>query len=799
MESFIKRMNGKYLITLVFALGTLATSCNMPRQQKAGSVPDKRKNNNTRNDAWGFVGNGGGGAMFYPTVSPFNPNFAFVACDMTGSYVTYDGGDHWRMFNLGAPVSFFVFDPSDSNVVYANAAALYKSIDRGNTWRIFYPSERRVSGVIAKGDHAQNIVVTRDSISYKVQALAINPADGKQLCAAIMIDGENGIYTSRDGGVSWQKEASIADPVKNIFTDKIAVNDQIWIVATARGIYAKESGEWRFNPIPSAVGSFTSFSAGYDSTQRKLMLYAVSGKSYFNNKSEVSGIFFSDDNGRSWQNRQEGLTSYCKGCTPEWRALATAPSHPQVVYVSYNNMADGDTISSGVAKSRDYGKTWQLVWKDVFFQNGYRVSNNFSSGWLNERFGPSWGENPFSIGVAPSNPEVVYTTDFGRTVITRDGGSSWQQVYTRRKDKGWTSRGLEVTTGYNIVMDPFDSTHFFICSTDIGLMESNDGGASWRSATDNNGIPRAWINSTYWLAFDPEIKNRAWAVMSGTHDLPRPKMWRRSGVKGYKGGILITENGGKTWKPVSGQIGEGAFTHILVDKKSDRKNRTLYACAFGKGVYKSDDGGNTWQQKNKGLPPKEPFAWRIIQRNSDGALFLVVSRRSETGIGNAGDGAVYVSTDNAEHWTQLNLPVGVNGPTDLAVDGNNPSKLILSAWGRIQDAPFAPDTGGGIFISEDAGTTWKQVMQEDQHIHDITYDNRNNTFYACGFNSSAYRSTDGGMHWKKIKGYNFKWGKRVVPDPRDAAKVFIITFGGGVWYGPATGDSTAAEDIVSNY
>jgi hypothetical protein len=82
--------------------------------------------------------------------------------------------------------------------------------------------------------------------------------------------------------------------------------------------------------------------------------------------------------------------------------------------------------------------------------------------------------------------------------------------YTNKKTSGgWVSRGLDVTTGYMIVSDPFDKNHVLMCNTDIGLMESKDGGASWQSATKNNGVPRKWQNSTYWLEFDPAVKGRA--------------------------------------------------------------------------------------------------------------------------------------------------------------------------------------------------------------------------------------------------------------------------------------------------
>ena len=223
----------------------------------------------------------------------------------------------------------------------------------------------------------------------------------------------------------------------------------------------------------------------------------------------------------------------------------------------------------------------------------------------------------------------------------------------------------------------------------------------------------------------------------------------------------------------------------------------MYACAFGKGVYKSLDGGKTWKQKNNGIAGKEPFAWRITRRESDGVLFLVVNRRSDDGsIGNDMDGALYSSVNGADSWERISLPKETNGPTSLAIDPEHPGRLLMSAWGRLTPGQFSPDIGGGIFLSNDDGKSWASVLPRDQHIHDITYDSRIKTFYACGFAGSAYRSSDGEA-WGRIQGYNFKWGRRVDLDPLDPEKIFILTFGGGVWYGPALGDSTAKEDILA--
>jgi photosystem II stability/assembly factor-like uncharacterized protein len=516
-------------------------------------------------------------------------------------------------------------------------------------------------------------------------------------------------------------------------------------------------------------------------------------------KEQESGIFYSEDGGANWQNREKGLTSFnFKGSNPpEWRTIATSLNNPSVLYVSYKNiMLNKDTSFMGVAKSEDYGKTWILAWKDSIKKSGNIPSANFEREWINERFGPTWGENPFSIGVSPTNPDILYASDFGRTVKTSNGGDTWEQVYTNKDDRGgWISRGLEVTTGYQVIADPFDKQHLYMCNTDIGLMASNDGGKSWESITSKNGVPRKWQNSTYWLAPDPEVKGKAWAAMTDVHDLPRPKMFRKRGVKDYRGGIMLTEDGGKSWKEMSNGIGEGAMTHILMDPASDKNARTLYACAFGKGVYKSTDGGKTWKQKTNGITGHEPFAWRITRREKDGVLFLIINRRSEDGsIGNKEDGALYRSDDKAETWKKILLPDKTNGPMSIIA---NDDRLLLSAWGRDTKGKFTPDIGGGIFLSTDDGSSWKNVLDHDQHIHDITYDSRNNTYYACGFNGSAYRSSNKGDSWKRIKGYNFKWGKRVDMDINDPDKIYIITFGGGLWHGPANGDPNATEDIVT--
>jgi photosystem II stability/assembly factor-like uncharacterized protein len=138
-----------------------------------------------RPGAWQVIGPGGGGAQFNPTVSPVDPNLVLVNCDMTGTYISTDGGSSWRMFNLRGVARFIVLDPVNSNILYVATGGLYRSKDKGKTWELVYPKPDEVARVVISGDHAEEQIQSRDGSRAMVQALAVDPADSNTLFAAI--------------------------------------------------------------------------------------------------------------------------------------------------------------------------------------------------------------------------------------------------------------------------------------------------------------------------------------------------------------------------------------------------------------------------------------------------------------------------------------------------------------------------------------------------------------------------------------------------------------------------------------
>jgi photosystem II stability/assembly factor-like uncharacterized protein len=712
------------------------------------------------------IGPGGGGAMFNPTISPHDPNTVLVSCDMTGSYVTHDGGRTWRMFNLRGVVNFFAFDPKNPKTIYAHATGLWRSVDGGESWKLISPAPSKVEGVKMGSDHADEIIVAPSDSVGQIYAMAIDPEDSNVLYVAAGQKEHPALFLSRDFGKTWQKQVELPLSVRHIWIDPSSTQkSRILYVGGADSIVAVNGSSQRKLDLPAHANDVSlGFAQGASPT-----IYMTS----------ENGAFVSTDGGANFK------AAALPGTGAKVRAIATSLHHPEIAYVSYSDLVLEGNSWMGVAKTSNAGRDWQLVWKE-----SSEAADNVHDDWITPRFGVTWGENPLNITVADQDPNLSYATDLGRTMRTSDGGATWNAVYSRNvSDKSWTTVGLDVTTTYGLHFDPFDAKRIFITYTDIGAFRSEDGGLSWTSTT--MGVPEAWTNTTYWMVFDPKVKGRVWSVNSGTHDLPRPKMWRHTAVKTYQGGACRSDDGGKTWMKSNDGMEPTAATHILLDPTSPVDSRVLYVTGFGRGVYKSVDGGHSWSLKNQGITQAEPFAWRLA-RSEKGTLYVLIARRSEDGsIGTAQDGALYRSNDGAEHWERLSLPNGVNAPNGLAVDPESPNRLYLAAWAR---ASGQHGEGGGIYLSEDGGKSWRPILDRDQHVYDVTVDPHNSKIlYAAGFESSVWRSGDKGEHWERVSGFNFKWAHRVIPDPEHPGQIYVTTFGGSVWHGSVDGKNEPVD------
>jgi len=785
-------------MALAAFMALLVESCSAPEAVKVSPEPLQK-------GAWKVLGPGGGGAQFLSTINPADPNNVFVRCDMTGAYVTVDGGKSWRMFNLRTVVQDFEFDPGQPNTVYAANSGLYRSDDRGSRWQLIYPDPTEIAAERMVGDHAdQYFELTGGARSPRIEKVRVDPASSNTIyigqpapyiysaAAPPRREGESVvIMLSEDRGKSWRELVRVKGQ------DVLAILPGTWegkpddvTVFTDRSVVRVAKASGKVTELPLPVERILAAEGG---TGENGCVYYVLAPMRSSEGKVAGGVYRSTDQGKSWKQVNNGLLDGWQdsGALPRFSALAVCEGDSRVAYLSSSHyilkINNERERQFGIFKTEDSGETWRWVYRA---NNDKVLGDNYKPGWMAINYGPEWGEYPLSLGVSPTDANICYANDFGCTYRTLDGGATWEQVYTEPlPDGSWISRGLDVTTCYGVHFDPFDPKHIFISYTDIGAFHSFNGGRSWVHAI--RGAPRAWRNTCYWMVFDPEVKGRAWSVWGSGHDLPRPKMFRSGNFDRYVGGVAVSEDACRNWaRSNAGMPPNTVSTHIVLDPASPKENRTLYVCGFGKGVFKSTDSGKSWVNSSQGVGPNMN-AWRITML-PDGALYLLVARGLENR--RTVDGALYRSDNGAGTWKKLPLPEGVNAPNDLVYDPTNPQRMYLSCWPEHEGGR---ERGGGLLRTDDGGLTWKRVFEEQAHVYAAAVDPDNpSTIFINTFNSAAFRSDDSGETWKRLEGYNFKWGHRPVVDPHNPGMLYLTTFGGSVFYGPATGIPGAFEDIV---
>ncbi len=765
---------------------------------------------------WKVIGPGGGGGVLLPTISPFDENLILTHCDMTGAYLSKDGGENWRMFNLWTVPDDFEFDPVNSNTIYtatrgyrhsedrgSGLSMLYRSEDQGKRWRIIYPDISKAKNVkdLQNTDLLPSEFI-EGSIDGCIDKVKIDPVDNHRIFLGLSPlksyiggKGENDLTAmlvmSTDYGKSWKfKHKILGQSVKAIFPGSIHGQPNKVTVFTESACSRIDliSGEVQQLPLP--VKKLIVVEGGTDELGSRI--YIQSSFSNTNGKAH-GGMYVSKDIGKSWTQINKGLFDrVTSGKLPTFRrGLAVCKSQPGVAYISVNiptAMEDGTPeMQYTILKTENGGENWKPVLRSSS-PRGY-ITDNFEGSWMEQSFDPGWGGSPIHLAVSPGNPNICMAGDNGRGYKTKDGGKTWQQLYSHNQSDGsFASGGLDVTTSYGVHFDPFNKDHFFISYTDMGLFHTFNGGKSWFHALNN--IPRPWQNTCYWIEFDPKIKGRVWSVWANAHDLPRDKMFGPRGFERFKGGVARSDDGGKSWQKSNKGIPENSVcTNILIDPDSPLDARIMYVSAFDRGVYKSIDGGFSWNESNSGLGNNR-YAWQL-RRNTNGRLFVLMTR------GKSGnkivDGVLYFSDDDAKSWSPVQLPHGVKGPHDLLIDPVNTKIMYLSCWPQTLNGK---DVHGGVLKTTDGGLTWNQCFRDNYRVNAAGMNpEKPNEIFINTFQNAAFRSDDYGNSWKRIEGYRFKWGQRAIPDINNPGMLFLTTYGGSVFYGPAGGVNNAFEDI----
>ncbi|MEK7270528.1 MAG: hypothetical protein AAB215_06235 [Planctomycetota bacterium] len=722
--------------------------------------------------AWEPVGLSGGGAMFSPAISPSDPDRMMVHCDMGAAYLTKDGGKSWRMIPTTALPSNTrcrpAFHPTDPDAIYSAGGwggRLFVTRDFGSRWQALGNIEGNLCGEIA-----------------------IDPDAPERILAGT----EDGAWRSTDGGKSWTRCEGPKGECVGFHFDRTTPKDRrAQFAATKDGVWRSDDGgrTWaeKANGLPWR--ELRSFAGGSDA--KGAILYAAIPSKSQGGRYE-GGVYRSTDRGETWASAMgSGLNKETKafdewamGDVAQYHVVLATNADPSKVWAMNANTGIPPPHHTAAFRSDDAGKTWHPTffpdprWKPFNVERDYTVCE----------VSQFYQDVPIAA-VNPANPDQVVQVDGGRCYVTRDGGKTWTAAHTRPapgpapgKGSDWLCNGLVVTTTWHHYIDPFEPKRRYIPYTDSGFARSLDEGKTWKWWSLDGRAP--WPNTCYELAFDPEIPGKIWGAFSNVHDIPNGNIiWNRHRSEGA-GGICLSTDFAAAWKPLKGGLPEAPATAIVLDPKSPKGRRTLYAGFFGKGVYKSVDDGKTWAPKSKGLGAPSNLRVARVQRHPDGTLFaLVTAKVKEKTFAPEGVG-LYRSKDGAETWQAIAKAPAFLWPKDFALDPADSRVAYLGA------ADANGKQIGGLYRTDDGGVRWTLLARKGpEHFGAALHPKRPGFLYMTlcedAPGGGLFLSKDNGKTFKPATGLPFNNIMRVTFDPADDSILYVSTFGGSVWRGPA--------------
>lgn len=254
------------------------------------------------------------------------------------------------------------------------------------------------------------------------------------------------------------------------------------------------------------------------------------------------------------------------------------------------------------------------------------------------------------------------------------------------------------------------------------------------------------------------------------------------------GGVWKTVNAGTTWTPIFDGEGSYSIACVVLDPKNPNtiwvgsgENNSQRSVGYGDGVYKSTDGGRSWQ--NVGLKQSEHIGKILIDpRDSDTVYVAAQGPLWSAG----GDRGLYKTTDGGKTWNQI-LKIDENtGVTDVVLDPRNPDVLIAASYQRRRHVWTIINGGPGSAIhrSTDGGKTWKKINAglpsgELGRIGLAVAPSDPSTVYAiveAAENGGIHRSTDFGVSWEKRNPFSAQsqYYAHLVVDPVNKDRLYAM-------------------------
>jgi photosystem II stability/assembly factor-like uncharacterized protein len=282
------------------------------------------------------------------------------------------------------------------------------------------------------------------------------------------------------------------------------------------------------------------------------------------------------------------------------------------------------------------------------------------------------------------------------------------------------------------------------------------------------------------------------ALMSGRiSDLAvDPDNYARYFVAVASGGVWKTTNAGTTWKPVFDRQGSYSIGCVTMDPNNPHtiwvgtgENNSQRSVGFGDGVYRSRDGGETWQ--NVGLHESEHIGMITVDpRDSDVVYVAAQGPLWRSG----GDRGVYKTTDGGNTWERVLHVSDDTGANEVHIDPRDPDTLYASTYQRRRHT-WTLINGGpecSIYKSTDGGESWRKITRGLPGVDlgrigmDISPANPDVIYAiveAAQGKGGFYRSTNRGESWQRMNSYmttSPQYYNEVFCDPVDVDRVYLV-------------------------
>lgn len=674
---------------------------------------------------WVEVGPGGGGALRDFAFDPQDYNRIYLTSDTVGVFVSDDAGDTWRWSSYGASnqKGGIAVDPRDPRLLYiVGPDGIYRSTDRAKSWQMVYSKGNGYKGVNNQrmtalkdsvfGVPGQTISISRTGAVYvgtvvgdiimsfdrgqnwkrvstgsKSEVRTVIPIDDNRVIAALYDDG---IYLSKDHGISWEKVLSSKGekllalsihPAKNtlyalvgrpsvfsysprysvrsfpaslylsnnggetwkrvhIFRDLVIRKGRKLMDVSKKGtiIILSEKG-----PIRSENGGKTWSPTRLQSLRDDGYIYATKGKwsgqkmsIYADDRRQdrwymtgLGAALRSDDDGRTWHYKVKGLREQ------GYWFVKVNPKNPDIIIAS--------DLDHGLIRSTDGGRTWQ----DIVIKSPYEECDEL-------RFSPN--DNTYKTLYAfftLFSPYIVKSTDAGET---------WKEIkHWQNKEKRSMLRFV-LTKGKSFPI-------MYVGEPGVGIWRSIDEGKSWE--LKNRGLPAPEEISLIQF-LESDSRGRLYAGI----------VTRTRG----RGGIFKSEDSGETWYPVN----QGLPSSRFVRRRSfaiDPSNPDILWVGVGRGVYKSENGGKIWKQKIGGIYAS---AILIEPGNSDN---VYVASFTGGGIMEQYTAGIYKSIDGGNYFFKI------SGDLFRTIGSSYRVYDLEYGWKGVGHIWAAPSAGGLIYTT----------------------------------------------------------------------------------------------------